>query len=306
MCAHQIRGGDSELRTLQRALEKSMVCAARRWRSRTRRARDEMGEARRYAAHAPAQLLRSHQSRGGSSLPAAAPEFLNPELSLLSFQERVLAVAEDPSTPLRERLRFVSIVAANIDEFFMVRMAGLLAMAGEVSEEQPEGGLSVFEQVAAIRDSVRELSARQTACVRECFQELEHRNVRICRWSELTAAQQEVLETRFRDDVQPLLTPFAMTLAPGHPLPRLAHLSLAIAAIVRNRAGGPPRFAELELPRSVPRFFECRRTIPLSSSRSRKSSTRTSARYTRRDARTSVRLPRDAQRRARARRTRHR
>lgn len=257
MCAHQIRGGDAELRTLQHALEEEHGV-----RSSSLGARERAELAMKWAKldDTPRSRRLSYSDRinraVGSSVPAAAPEFLNPELSALSFQERVLAVAEDPSTPLRERLRFVSIVAANIDEFFMVRMAGLLAMAGEVSEEQPEGGLSVFEQVAAIRDSVRELSARQTACIRECFEELEQRNVRICRWSELTGAQQEILETRFRDDVQPLLTPFAMTLAPGHPLPRLAHLSLAIAAIVRNRAGGPPRFAELELPRSVPRFFE--------------------------------------------------
>jgi polyphosphate kinase len=257
MCAHQVRGGDAHLETLRRALEEEHGI-----RASSIGVRDRAELAMKWAKLDDAPRLRrlTYSDRinraVGGQLPAAAPEFLNPELSLLSFQERVLAVAEDPSTPLRERLRFVSIVAANLDEFFMVRMAGLLAMAGEVSEEQPDGGLSVAEQVAAIRDSVRELSSRQAACMRDCLRELEQRNVHLRRWAELTSEQQEALATRFRDEVQPLLTPFAMTLAPGHPLPRLAHLSLAIAAIVRNRAGGPPRFAELELPRSVPRFFE--------------------------------------------------
>ena len=102
---------------------------------------------------------------------------------------------------------------------------------------------------------MREIGARQAACFRDCLAELAERGIRLRRWTELSPDQQESLAARFREDIQPLLTPFAMTLSPGHPLPRLAHLSLAIATIVRNRAGGPPRFAELELPRGVPRFF---------------------------------------------------
>ncbi|MGH2899722.1 MAG: RNA degradosome polyphosphate kinase, partial [Solirubrobacteraceae bacterium] len=92
--------------------------------------------------------------------------------------------------------------------------------------------------------------------MRECLTELSREGIHLRAWGELTNAQRESLSVRFRDEIQPLLTPFAMTLSPGHPLPRLAHLSLAIAVIVRNRSGGPPRFAEIELPRSVARFFE--------------------------------------------------
>src|SRR5262249_8156956 len=147
------------------------------------------------------------------------------------------------------------IVSANVDEFFMVRMAGLAAAAGEPGEEQADDGLMPSEQIAAIRDSVREIGARQVACLRECLAELATHGVHLRRWNELTDVQRDALSERFHDEIQPLLTPFAMTLSPGHPLPRLAHLSLAIATVVRNRAGGPPRFAELELPRGVPRFF---------------------------------------------------
>ena len=257
MCAHQLRGADVDVRRLQQALEEdhgvraSALGARERAELAIKWARlDDTPRTRRLTYSD--RILRA---TGGHAQPVI-PELLNPELSLLSFQERVLALAEDPSTPLRERLRFVSIVAANLDEFFMVRMSGLLVAAGEISEEQPEDSLAVPEQIAAIRDSVREITFRQSVCVRECLAELAENGVYLRRWRELTSAQQDTLSARFRDEIQPLLTPFAMTLSPGHPLPRLAHLSLAIAAIVRNRAGGPPRFAELELPRSVPRFFE--------------------------------------------------
>jgi polyphosphate kinase len=166
-----------------------------------------------------------------------------------------LALAEDTATPLAERLRFLAIVSANVDEFFMVRMAGLAAAAGEPGEEQADDGLTPSEQIAAIHDAVHEIGVRQATCLRDCLTALASRGICVRKWSELSPDQQESLTARFRDEIQPLLTPFAMTLSPGHPLPRLAHLSLAIATIVRNRAGGPPRFAELELPRGVPRFF---------------------------------------------------
>jgi polyphosphate kinase len=183
------------------------------------------------------------------------PQFFNAELSLLSFQDRVLALAEDPATPLGERLRFVAIVAANVDEFFMVRMGGLTAAASEALDEQSADGLTRGEQLAAIHAAVADISARQASCTAACFAELAGRGMTVRRWSELSASQQASLSAHFRDAVQPLLTPFAMTLSPGHPLPRLAHLSLALAIILRARAGGQPRFAELELPRSVPRFI---------------------------------------------------
>jgi polyphosphate kinase len=259
MCAHQLRGGETELRALQRALEEQHGVRASALSSRERAelaikwARlDDTSSARRLT-----YSDRIHRAVGVNA-PASEPEFLNPELSLLSFQSRVLSLAEDRRTPLRERLRFLSIVSANVDEFFMVRMSGLLAAAGESVDEQPDDALAFPEQVAAIQDAVREITSRQTICLRECVSDLAAHGVYLRRWPELSEAQREALAARFRDEIQPLLTPFAMTLSPGHPLPRLAHLSLAIAAIVRNRAGGPPRFVELELPRNVPRFLPVR------------------------------------------------
>jgi polyphosphate kinase len=256
MCAHRLRGGDAELADLERALEQQHGIRASGLGSRER-AELALKWARLDEGSRVRRLSYSDRiTRASTRTPTTStPSLLNAELSLLSFQHRVLSLAEDPATPLAERLRFLAIVSANVDEFFMVRMAGLTAAAGESSEEQADDGLMPTEQIAAIRDSVREISARQATCLRDCLAELGKHGVHLRRWAELTPEQRENLTSRFRDEIHPLLTPFAMTLSPGHPLPRLAHLSLAIATIVRNRAGGPPRFAELELPRGAPRFY---------------------------------------------------
>ncbi len=256
MCAHQRRGDGGELRQLERALEEqhgvrsSGLGARERAELALKWARlDETPRSRRQA-----YSDRIHRAARLGEEPAI-PEFLNPESSLLSFQLRVLTLAEDSRTPLRERLRFLTIVSANVDEFFMVRMAGLTAAMGEYGEDRADDGLSPLQELAAIREMVKEISARQAACLRECFDELSQNGAHAKDWSQLTEAQRETLAGRFRDEIEPLLTPFAITLSPGHPLPRLAHLSLAMAMIVRNRSGGPPRFAEIELPSSLPRFF---------------------------------------------------
>ncbi|MGH7618349.1 MAG: hypothetical protein ACREPM_14090, partial [Gemmatimonadaceae bacterium] len=256
MCAHGVRGGHAELAALERALEEhhgirpSGLAARERAELALKWAKLDDGALNRRLTYSD----RVHRASRGTPV-ASSPAFLNAELSLLSFQHRVMSLAEDPATPLGERLRFLAIVSANVDEFFMVRMSGLAAAARETTEEQADDGLTPSEQVAAIRDMVGEIAARQAACLRACLAALGERRIHLRKWAELSPDQRTALSSRFRDDIQPLLTPFAMTLSPGHPLPRLAHLSLAIATIVRNRAGGPPRFAELELPRGVPRFF---------------------------------------------------
>ncbi len=103
-------------------------------------------------------------------------------------------------------------------------------------------------------EAVASIAVRQAECFDQCRRALESLGVRVATWQALPDADRVVLADRFRDDIQPLLTPFAMTLSPGHPLPRLGHLTLSMAVILRQRAGGPPRFAELELPSSLPRF----------------------------------------------------
>ena len=254
MCAHRLRGDGSELEALERALEQehglrpSTVATHERAELAVKWARLE--DVPRAAGYSDA-VLRATTDRDGDP----APEFINPELSLLAFQHRVLSLAEDRATPIRERLRFLSIVSANVDEFFMVRLARLSAFGGR-PDEPSDDGLTPAEQLAAITESVATIALRQSRCLRECYDVLGARGIRVRSWSDLSDTQREMLRGRFHTEIQPLLTPFAMTLSPGHPLPRLSHLSLSLAIVLRNRAGGPPRFAELELPASVPRFFD--------------------------------------------------
>jgi polyphosphate kinase len=254
MCAHQLRGDDADLLQLERALEeehgvrRSAVPTHERAELAIKWARLE--DVPRGAAYSDRFLRAPIPVSGGEG-----PEFFDAELSLLAFQHRVLSLVESDATPLRERLRFLAIVAANVDEFFMVRMAGLLAATREEPMERTDDGLSPGEEVAAVSEAVASISARQGECFDQCRQALNAAGVHVATWETLSDADRAVLADRFRDDIQPLLTPFAMTLSPGHPLPRLGHLSLSMALILRQRAGGPPRFAELELPTSLPRFL---------------------------------------------------
>ena len=255
MCAHHHRGAPEDLQSLERALEsehgvrRSAVPTLERAELAIKWARLE--DVPRRAGNSDL-----YQRVPVPAITGTSPEFLNPELSLLAFQQRVLSLSDDEHTPLRERLRFLAIVAANVDEFFMVRMAGLLAAASAPAENESRGdGMSAVEELTAVNASVAEINAHQAATFERCRTALAAIDVRIVRWEDLASEQHAGLRDRFRDEIQPLLTPFAMTLSPGHPLPRLGHLSLSMALIVRQRSGGPPRFAELELPANLPRFY---------------------------------------------------
>jgi polyphosphate kinase len=182
-------------------------------------------------------------------------EFLNPELSLLAFNSRVLAIAENSTTPLGERLKFLGIVSANIDEFFMIRMAGLRRAAREQFEEQCDDGLTRGEQMRLIRESVTDITERQSACAAECLRQLPQAGIRILSWNDLDEPQRMALRAECREQIHPSLTPMAMTLSPGHPLPHLPHLTLALAVVMRNPETRRLHLAELELPTDSPRFI---------------------------------------------------
>ncbi|HTI65859.1 MAG TPA: polyphosphate kinase 1 [Gemmatimonadaceae bacterium] len=252
MCAHHLHGKPDELRLLEEGLEElhgvrpSAVPTHERAELAIKWARLE---------DLPRPAGYSDRLYRVPVATSATAEFINPELSLLAFQRRVLALADDERTPLRERLRFLAIVAANVDEFFMVRMVSLLGAARDASAESVDDGLTPDEELAAVDQSVAGIMAHQASSFAECRTALAAHGVHLRTWSRLSTVQREALRDRFRDDVLPLLTPMAMTLSPGHPLPRLGHLTLSVALILRSRSGGPPRFAELELPPSLPRFF---------------------------------------------------
>ena len=181
---------------------------------------------------------------------------VTPELSLLAFQRRVLALAEDHTTPLRERLRFLSIVSSNIDEFYMVRMPGLRAAAKSAHRAVVGGdGLSPIARHREVEREIARLMDAQSCCAAECLVAAARVGSRIVAWSDLTPEEQEPLADKCRDEIHPGLTPLAMTLSPGHPLPHLPHLALSLAVVFRREPGGAPHLAELELPTDTPRLI---------------------------------------------------
>lgn len=251
LCIHHLRGSEESLDELARSMEH-----AHHLRSTTEGARDRAEHHLRWKGAAENGAARAEQGAGHMRRRGIdRGEFLNPEVSLLAFQSRVLAVAEDPRTPLGERLRFLGIVSSNLDEFFMIRMAGLRRAAREQSEEQNDDGLTRGEQLRLIRETVADITQRQSACAVECLKQLEKFGISILSWSDLNQSQKIALRAECREQIHPSLTPMAMTLSPGHPLPHLPHLTLALAVVQRNPDTRRLHLAELELPSDSPRFM---------------------------------------------------
>ena len=255
LCIHLRRGGMADLDRLAHAL------------SAEHDLRQAAGDPRAHAellvrwkrSDARREQLTGSDQIAAVSAPryASPPELLNPELSLLAFQRRVLAIAEDPATPLRERLRFLGIVSSNLDELHMVRMSGLRRAADDQDERRERGddGLTPPERLSRVEQEVADILTEQSRCALDCLRAAEALGVRIVNWDALTATERELLRTRCRDEIHPGLTPLAMTLSPGHPLPHLPHLGLSLAVVFRRTAGDKPHLAEFELPSDVPRLL---------------------------------------------------
>jgi polyphosphate kinase len=177
--------------------------------------------------------------------------YLNRELSLLSFQRRVLEEAEDSDNYLLERIKFLSILASNLDEFFMVRVAVLkqkLATGGR--EVGGEGRLPLAEQLEAIRADVNRLMEDAYRCFREqLLPALEHEGIVLVQYSSLSRAEKAALESYFLETVFPVLTPLAFD--PGRPFPHISNLSLNIAVVVRDKKG-IDHFARVKVPVTLP------------------------------------------------------
>lgn len=188
--------------------------------------------------------------------PGAAPAFLSPELSLLAFQRRVLALAEDPGTPLLERLRFLGIVTSNIDELYMVRMAELrVAAANALDDPLRADGYSAITRLQVVEQEITDLLAAQSRCAATCLREAAAHGAQMLGWDALTDEERAALTDHYLDEIQPGLSPFAMTLSPGVPLPHLPHLGLFIAILYRGEGSGRTHLAEHELPRDLPRLL---------------------------------------------------
>jgi polyphosphate kinase len=179
--------------------------------------------------------------------------YLNRELSMLDFQARVLAYAEDPSLPLLERAKFLAIFSGNVDEFFQVRVSGLMEqLALGVRSTSPDG-LDQVEQLRAIRSRVDELATRQAAAfTKDIAPALAEAGVAFCNWTELDDDARRQLSRVFEDRIFPVLTPLAVD--PAHPFPYISNLSLNLAVVVREAASGEERFARVKVPPLLPRF----------------------------------------------------
>lgn len=178
---------------------------------------------------------------------------LNRELSWLDFNARVLALAEDPRTPLLERVKFLAIFASNLDEFYMVRIAGLSRRASTGLPVRGQDRLPAREQLAVVAARTAELVARHARCFQEEIQpQLAKEQIQVVSWADLGPADQQRQHTFFRDQIFPVLTPLAVD--PAHPFPYISGLSLNLAVTVRDPAGGPERFARVKVPNNVPRF----------------------------------------------------
>jgi polyphosphate kinase len=183
--------------------------------------------------------------------------FVNRELSWLEFNERVLAEARNPDVPLLERLKFLTIVAANLDEFFMVRVAGLMGQRLAEVADQPADGMTAAAQLEAVSRRARRMFDDMSIALREeLFPELAAHGVRITTMRELDAASREHVRQHFRTQVLPVLTPLAID--PGHPFPHLRNKSLnLIAMLAGNRQKDTaPAFAVVQVPGVLKRLVQ--------------------------------------------------
>jgi polyphosphate kinase len=188
--------------------------------------------------------------------PDASDEtrFLNRELSWLEFNARVLALAEDHDRPLLERAKFLAIFASNLDEFFQVRVSGLMEQAEAGLRSRTPDGLDPASTVRAIREQARSLVERQTTVfTKDVAPELEEAGIRFLTWSDLRADDEAELARVFDDRVYPVLTPLAVD--PAHPFPYISNLSLNLAVVVKNPSSGETRFARVKVPPALPRFI---------------------------------------------------
>jgi polyphosphate kinase len=191
--------------------------------------------------------------------------YVNRELSWLQFNERVLALAEDPNLALLERAKFLAIFQTNLDEFFQVRVAGLKEqVAAEVTGKNPDR-LSPAEQLRAIGEVVSELSVRHATMFRdEVIPALREEGVGYSEWQELDDDDRQHLVNIFEDQVFPVLTPLAVD--PAHPFPYISNLSLNLAVLVRDPGTTETRFARVKVPPVLPRFIvlpDGERFVPL-------------------------------------------
>jgi len=184
--------------------------------------------------------------------------YINRELSLLQFQRRVLEEAKDPRNPLLERVKFLTILGSNLDEFFMVRVGGLIMQNSTGMIELSIDGKTPAEQLAEIRKMALGLMEESRQYFHQVLEpELEKTGVHLLNYEELNERQRESVDSYFKEVVFPVLTPLAFD--PGHPFPHISNLSLNLAILVKD-AEDNRHFARLKIPASLPWLVPVKRS----------------------------------------------
>ncbi|HEV7596501.1 MAG TPA: polyphosphate kinase 1 [Gemmatimonadaceae bacterium] len=179
--------------------------------------------------------------------------YINRELSWLAFNARVLHEAFDARNPLLERVKFLAIFSTNLDEFYMVRVAGLRRQIAAGVQQVAADGLTPAQQLDAITERVADLMEQQRQCLYDVLlPELKEHGIEIASMSDLDETELQRINAFFENQIFPVLTPLAVD--PGHPFPYISNLSISIAVQVYDPASGATRLARVKVPKSLPRW----------------------------------------------------
>ncbi|UUP19109.1 RNA degradosome polyphosphate kinase [Nitratireductor thuwali] len=192
--------------------------------------------------------------QGAADAIAGPDRFVNREFSWLQFNRRVLDESQNPSHPLLERVRFLSISADNLDEFFMVRVAGLAGQVRENIATRSADGRTPEEQLDQVLREVSRLQIDQHASLSRLLELLRKEEIELIRPAALTADDKKWVEAHFLDDIYPVLTP--LSIDPAHPFPFIPNLGFSIALDLQNLTDGEAMTALLRLPVALQRFIE--------------------------------------------------
>ncbi len=206
------------------------------------------------APHAVTSLPIDTSRDMGLEHPLPEGRFADRELSWIAFNERVLEQSEDETVPLLERLWFSAIFSSNLDEFYMVRVAGLKRRIAAGIAKPGASGLAPREVLDLITHRTRELVSRQAANFQDDLNPaLKEAGIHFRQWSDLDQSEKDRLSRYFRAQVFPVLTPLAVD--PSHPFPYISGLSLNIAVVLTNPVSGKRHFARIKVPESLPRLI---------------------------------------------------
>jgi len=176
------------------------------------------------------------------------------EMSWLSFNQRVLELAEDPTMPLLERVRFLAIFSSNLDEFYMVRVATLMSKLENGVSAANVAGFTPIELMKQVSLRTNELMERQSSVLHdEIIPALKNSGIEFVLWNQIDETERAYVTKLFQDRIFPVLTPLAVD--PSHPFPYISGLSLNLAVIVKNPTSQEEFFARVKVPEILPRFI---------------------------------------------------